>query len=169
MEAWRAAGVAPLIASLEEAFWSSLIDGSFRRETGWRRAFATLWTIWLHKNKVIFRGVAPSGDAIQHAARGGVLFLEQRWLRPLTPCTPVTIDLYPYIILSMTLGGNSSGVSLPHLKKKDICITSSQYTYYKSFLAHGLEPSIYILITSHCTLFYIRPKIFPKRNLLDVI
>ena len=32
-EAWRAAGVAGLVASSEEAFWSSLIDGSFRRKT----------------------------------------------------------------------------------------------------------------------------------------
>ena len=40
-EAWRAAGVAWLVASSDEAFWNSLIDGSFRRETDWRRVFVT--------------------------------------------------------------------------------------------------------------------------------
>ena len=40
-EAWRAAGVACLVASSDEAFWSSLKDDSFRREMDWRLAFAT--------------------------------------------------------------------------------------------------------------------------------
>ena len=74
--------------------------------------------IWLHRNEVTFRGIAPSGDAIQHAVGGGFLCLEQRWLRPLAPCTPVTIDLYPCVIVSMTSGGTISGVPLPVLKKK---------------------------------------------------
>ena len=70
-EAWWTAGVARLVVSSDETFWRSLIDGSFRWETDWRRAFATLWAIWFHRNEVIFRGVAPSGDAIQHAGWGG--------------------------------------------------------------------------------------------------
>ena len=72
-EAWRAAGVARLVVSSDEAFWRSLIDGSFRREQDWRRAFATLWAIWIHRNEVIFRGVTPSSDAIVHAV-GGMSF-----------------------------------------------------------------------------------------------
>ena len=58
--------MARLVASSDEAFWSSLRDDSFRREMDW-----TLWAIWLHRNEVIFRGVAPSGDAIQHGGGGG--------------------------------------------------------------------------------------------------
>ena len=69
-EAWRTGGVAHLVASSDEVFWSSLIDGSFRRETDWRQAFAMLWAIWLHRNEVIFRGVTHSSDAIIHAAGG---------------------------------------------------------------------------------------------------
>ena len=72
-EAWRAAGVARLVASSDEAFWSSLIDNSFRRETDWRRAFATLWAMWLHRTEVIFKGVTPSNDAIIQAT-GGYVF-----------------------------------------------------------------------------------------------
>ena len=71
--AWQTAGVACLVTSSDEDFWSSLIDSSFRRETVWRRVFATLWEILIHRNEVIFRGVAPSGDAIQHAA-GSLLY-----------------------------------------------------------------------------------------------
>ena len=70
-EAWRAAGIARLVVSSDEAFWISLIDGSFRREQDWRRAFATLWAIWIQRNEVIFRGVTPSSDAITYAAGGG--------------------------------------------------------------------------------------------------
>ena len=76
-EAWRAAGVAHLVAFSNKAFWSSLVDSSFRREMDWRRAFATLWVIWLYKNEVIFRDVLLSGDAIQHAA-GGFFFVWNR-------------------------------------------------------------------------------------------
>ena len=72
-EAWRAAGAARLVASSDEAFWSSLIDGSFGREKDWRQAFATLWAIWLYRNEVIFWGVTPSNDAIIHAAGGYVV------------------------------------------------------------------------------------------------
>ena len=72
-EAWRAAGVARLVVSSDKAFWNSLIDSALRREMDWRQVFVTLWAIWLHRNEVIFSGVVPSGDAIQHAA-GGFFF-----------------------------------------------------------------------------------------------
>ena len=72
-EAWRTAGVARLVASSDEEFRSSLIYISFRRQTVWRRVFVTLWAIWIQKNEVIFKGVAPSSDAIQHAT-GGLLY-----------------------------------------------------------------------------------------------
>ena len=95
----KAAGVARLVVSSDEAFWSSLIDGSFRLEQDWRRAFVTLWAIWIHRNEVIFRGVTPSSDAIIYAAGGGVChFLEQRRFRPLARCAPVMIDLYLCVI-----------------------------------------------------------------------
>ena len=64
-EAWRTSGAARPTVSSDEEFWSS-----FRRETAWRRVFAILWAIWIHRNEVIFRGVTPSSDAIQHAAGG---------------------------------------------------------------------------------------------------
>ena len=69
-EAWRTSGAARPTVSSDEEFWSSFIDSSFRRETAWRRVFATLWAIWTHRNEVIFRGVTPSGDAIQHTTEG---------------------------------------------------------------------------------------------------
>ena len=49
-EAWRTAGVARLTTYSDEEFWSSFIDSSFKRETVWRRVFATLWAIWIHMN-----------------------------------------------------------------------------------------------------------------------
>ena len=69
-EAWQTSGAVRPTVSSDEEFWSSFIDSSFRWETAWRRVFATLWAIWTHKNEVIFRGVTPSGDAIQHTAGG---------------------------------------------------------------------------------------------------
>ena len=98
-EAWRTAGVARLVASSHEEFWSSLIDSLFRRQTVWRRVFVTLWAIWIHKNEVIFKGVAPSGDAIQHAV-GGLLY---SWNRggpgpsQLYPCNDWPVSLRHYI------------------------------------------------------------------------
>ena len=69
-ETWWAAAVARLSVTSEEAFWSSLSGGFFRREADWRRIFAILWAIWIHKNEVVFRGISPSGDAILHTAEG---------------------------------------------------------------------------------------------------
>ena len=69
-EAWRGATVARLSMTSEETFWSSLLEGSFRQEADWRRIFATLWAIWIHRNEVIFRGISPSGDAITHIIEG---------------------------------------------------------------------------------------------------
>ena len=69
-KAWRAAAVVRLSVTSEEAFWNSLSGGIFSGEADWRRTFATLWAIWIHRNKVIFRGVTPSGDAIIHTAKG---------------------------------------------------------------------------------------------------
>ena len=69
-EAWRGTVVARLSVTSEKAFWSSLSRGFFRQEADWRRIFATLWAIWIHKNEIIFRGISPSGDAIMHTAEG---------------------------------------------------------------------------------------------------
>ena len=116
-EAWWTAGVAHLVASSDEEFWSSLIDSSFRRETVWRRVFATPWAIWVHRNDVIFRGVAPLGDAIQHAARVCSIPGTEEAQAPHT-YTPVTIDLYPCVIISMTPRDTISGVLPPSFQKK---------------------------------------------------
>ena len=62
--------VARLSLTFEEAFWSPLSGGFFRREADWSRIFATLWAIWIHRNEVVFRGISPSGDAIRHTAEG---------------------------------------------------------------------------------------------------
>ena len=72
-EAWRAAVIDRLPTSSEEAFWSSLAGGYYRRNMEWRQIFATLWAIWLHRNEVIFRDATPSGDAIIHAVGGLIL------------------------------------------------------------------------------------------------
>ena len=99
-EAWQTAGVARLVTSSDEEFWSSLIDRSFRRETEWRRVFPTLWAIWIHRNEVMFRGVAPSGDFNTPGGGGCLLY---SWNRGrLRPFAPVTIDLYPCVIISIT-------------------------------------------------------------------
>ena len=51
-------------------FWRSLADGPYRRGAEWHLIFATLWTIWNHRNEVVFRGQTPSADAVVHEARG---------------------------------------------------------------------------------------------------
>ena len=53
--AWWVAAVARLSMTSEEAFWRSLSGGFFRSEVDWRRIFATLWAIWIHRNEVVFR------------------------------------------------------------------------------------------------------------------
>ena len=55
--------------------------------------------------------------------RGGfILLMDQRRFWPLTPSTPVMLDLYPYVIISMTLGDTILGAfpSLFSKKKKTI-------------------------------------------------
>ena len=53
-----------------EVFWRSLGDGPYRRGAEWHLIFARLWTIWNHRNEVVFRGRIPSADAVVHEARG---------------------------------------------------------------------------------------------------
>ena len=74
---WQWANVDRLEISSWEAFWRSFGAGTQRLSAEWQRLFSLLWSIWGHRNEVIFRGRIPSVDAIQHDARG----LEQSWYR----------------------------------------------------------------------------------------
>ena len=67
---WRGASVDRLDLSSWEDFWRSIGDGPYRLIAEWQLIFAILWSIWCHRNEVIFRGRTPSVDAIQHDARG---------------------------------------------------------------------------------------------------
>ena len=81
---WRAVGVArPTLTSLED-FWRSIGDGPYRRVAEWQLIFATLWSIWLHRNDVIFRGRTPAVEAILHDARGLAISWNQGGVDPLT-------------------------------------------------------------------------------------
>ena len=57
-------------ASSLEVLWRAMADGPYRRGAEWHLIFATLWTIWNHRNEVVFRGRTPSAEAVIHEARG---------------------------------------------------------------------------------------------------
>ena len=116
--AWRAASVGHLETSSDEEFWRSISGGVFCREVDWRRIFATLWSVWLHQNQVIFRGRPPCrrGD---HARREGICFiLASRRPRPLNH-----VPLY-FVIISMTSGDTVPGVTCMTFKKQKKTRTS---------------------------------------------
>ena len=81
---WQAAGINRLMVTSEEAFWQSLGGGTFRHEAEGQTIFATLWSLWIHRNEVIFRGCTPSVDAIQHNTRGFASFWYRGGLGPST-------------------------------------------------------------------------------------
>ena len=81
---WQETGVGRLVTTSEEAFWRSLGSGTFRHEVEWKTIFATLWSLGIHRNEVIFRGRTPSADAILHSARGFVFFWQRGGLGPST-------------------------------------------------------------------------------------
>ena len=66
------------------AFWRSIGNRPYRRKTEWQGIFAILWSIWSHRNEVIFRGRSPSVDAIQHDVRGLTILWNQGGLGPST-------------------------------------------------------------------------------------
>ena len=86
--AWRVAGVGHLDTSSDEEFWRSISGGVFHREADWRHIFTTLWSVWLHRNKVIFKGRPP---ALRRSCktRGGLLYPGIK--EASAPCI-----LYPY-------------------------------------------------------------------------
>ena len=79
---WQAAGISRLVVTSAETFWRSLSGGTFRREAEWQTIFATLWSLWIHRKDVIFRGCTPSVDAIKHNARCFASFLYRGGLGP---------------------------------------------------------------------------------------
>ena len=81
---WQAVNVGRLVVTSEEAFWGSPGDETFCREAEWQTIFATLWSLWTHRNEVIFRGRTPSIDTIQHDARGFASFWHRGGLGPST-------------------------------------------------------------------------------------
>ena len=81
---WLAANVGRLVVSSKEAFWWSLGSGPFCREAEWQTIFVTLWSLWTHRNEVIFKGRTPSVNAIQHNARGFASFWHRGGLGPST-------------------------------------------------------------------------------------
>ena len=81
---WLSARVAQIDLSSWEAFWRSISDGPYRLKAEWQCIFAFLWSIWSHRNEVIFRGRSPSVDAIQHDARGLIRLWIRGGLGPLT-------------------------------------------------------------------------------------
>ena len=62
------------MATSEEAFWRSLGGRTFRREVEWQTIFATIWSLWIHRNEVIFKGRTPFADTILRGARGFASF-----------------------------------------------------------------------------------------------
>ena len=81
---WRTVGVArPVLTSLED-FWRSIGDGPYRRVAEWKLIFATLWSILINQNDVIFKGCTPVIDAILHDARGLAISWNQGGVDPLT-------------------------------------------------------------------------------------
>ena len=70
-EVWQATGVGCLEMTSEEAFWRSLSGGAFRLEAEWQTIFAILWSLWTHRNEVIFKGCTPS-LMLSSTMRGGL-------------------------------------------------------------------------------------------------
>ena len=62
--------IANVVAGETSFFSRSMADGPYRRGAEWHLIFATLWTIWNHRNEVVFRGRTPSVDVVVHEARG---------------------------------------------------------------------------------------------------
>ena len=80
--AWRATTTCCLVTSSADSFWQSISRGPFRHASEWQSIFAMLWSIWLHRNDVVFKGRPPSVNAIQHDARRLTLFWQQGGLDP---------------------------------------------------------------------------------------
>ena len=80
---WRAVSAGHLVTSSDKEFWISVSGGTFRREVEWQRIFATLWSVWLHRNQVIFRGRPPADEEIVHDMRGFALSWQQGGTSPL--------------------------------------------------------------------------------------
>ena len=103
---WNAAALGEIDVTAGDAFWQSICQGPFRRETEWQTIFATLWAIWLHRNEVIFRGACCEGDR---------KILAPRWHDPFGDSPPYVIEIL--VISSMTTGGHQFRVALYFFSK----------------------------------------------------
>ena len=79
---WEAERINGVDTFSNEYFWRSLTTGVFRREAEWRKIFATLWAIWLHRNDVVFRGRPPLVDEVINDVRG----LSNSWSWGMSRC-----------------------------------------------------------------------------------
>ena len=80
---WSVGVARSMLISLED-LWRSIGNGPYRRVAEWQLIFTTLWSIWIYRNDVIFRGRTPSVDAILHNARGLAISWHQGGSGPLT-------------------------------------------------------------------------------------
>ena len=90
-EVWREAAVVHLFVTSDEAFWSSLSGGFFRREAYWRRIFASVGNLDPQKRSHL-QGRHPTWRWHYTHRRGVLSFLALRWRMPVERCTPATID-----------------------------------------------------------------------------
>ena len=67
---WNRQSTLSVDANLETYFWDSIQRGRCRRKEEWGWVLAVLWTIWLYRNDMLFRGRVASMDVVSYAVAG---------------------------------------------------------------------------------------------------